>query len=98
MNTRAYMNFRCLQRALVLSTNLLILLAAYAAYAPAQSTLNLTQIRELGGKEIGRGTNHVPVTDLKLYTYRAEALNLPQGVRVKIDGRRATVQKGKGII
>lgn len=93
MNTKAHLNFHRLPRALVLSTGLLILLTASAAYASAQGTLNLTQIRELRGKEIGRGTNRVPISDLKLYTYRVEALELPQSVKVKLDGRKTTVQE-----
>lgn len=71
----------------------LSLFLAAAAVCSAQSKLDLSQIRELPGEEIGRGTNQAPVTDLKLYTYRVESLALPQDVRVKIDGSRVRVNR-----
>ena len=93
MRLRRCFEFRCLKVVGVVAICMCVLLCAGAAATQAQNRLSLAAIRELPGKEIGRGVNQTPATDLELHTYRVERLTLPSPVKAKIDGTKVTVNK-----
>lgn len=85
------MNMRLLRRGwpLLAVTLLTLGVPAHAAERP----LDLTQLRQLPGRELGRGVNSEPATALGLHTYVVEELSLPRPVRAPIDGATTVVQR-----
>lgn len=76
-----------------MTIGLFLVLVGAAMSAPPQGKLNLAQVRALAGEEIGRGVNQIAATELKLYTYRVEALKLPQEIDVMIDGKKGKAKE-----
>lgn len=69
-------------------------LLALAAPAGAQDRpLDMTRIRALPGRELGRGVNREAATALRLHSYVVEELSLPRPVRVPIEGASAVVER-----